>query len=485
MPSLRLSSFFRAYTPPADYPRLAWVVLCLVLTLVAVWPIPNANLPFHRNFILYPAFLIMLYLPLRHVSLRQGLCAALPSHLLWLLGLLTAWILLVGLWHADSKIEILQQFNGKWVRVLQTGFMGLVLGRVLLGQQQYRDKAVTLFWWIMCALWLLPLVQMLDMLHVWSQQDYFPWQFSRLTDTRTQLSIALGMLLSFFCAEIGARLALGRRWLPVPWRTLLLMLAVTLFSQLAIATRNGTIGVAGTVLSITVLLLILRAKSWRRRTMAAVVLLSVLLLSALAWISWESDARWHDFKQTLPLALDTQHNLGWLDKDTYPYPKMSNGQQVDVSAYERIAWIKVGVWLIGQEPWGQGIRGDNYHRLVSKYFGKTTTTQSHSGMVNFTLALGIPGMILWLAILSQLVLIGGRSFYLEGKIPGLFLMIFVIGVTVRSMLDNVWADHIMEQFFFFCAFFLALCHQTPAYESGRLVESCGQKRAELGDTSAV
>jgi hypothetical protein len=469
-----LPGFLSGYRAPAGYPVLAWLSWVAVLLLTAIWAVPNGALPFHRNFILLPGFLILLFLYLFRSHLGSRLLAPLGPRLSWLLLLLSVWMLCTGVWHASSISQFLATYNGKWLRVLETGFMGLLLSRILLPSpaEPGRLRAVDLFWGLICGSWLLAFAQAVDVLLIWRQSHVFPWQFTRLAYSRMELSVSFGFLIGTLCAEIGARLAISRRWLPVSWAGLIVMLLVVLFAQFALATRNATIGVAATVLSVTLLVLIMRARVWRRRTLFVFLCVGLCLLSGIASLSWSSDARWKGFSATVPLALDTQHNLAWLDNQAHHYPLLPDGQQVEVSAYERIAWFKIGSWLVLQEPWGQGLRADNFHQLVARYFGNTTTSQSHSGMINFALANGLPGLLLWLMILAGLIGIGGRSFYREGKIAGLFLMAFVLGFAMRSVFDDIWRDHMLEMFFFFCAVLLSLCAE-PREEDGMEISGEG------------
>lgn len=464
LPTNLLPQFLVGFRAPARYPRLGWAIWLMMLALAVIWPVPNEMLPFHRNMILLPCFLALVYLVVREPDLWRSTVAVVPRRLLWLVLALTLWTFVIGLWKGDTVSSSLIVFNGKWLRVLETGFIGLMLSRVLLRRPDNRLTAADLFFGVVCCMWLLPVIQVWHEGQVWLHTHNIAWAETWIAATRMEASVAFGMLISFLCAEIGTRLAIKRHWLPVSWPILLAMTVIVFGAQLSLQTRNATIGMAGSILSISLLLLMVRARQWKWHAIVAVVLVTLLGLFSVAWISWHSDPRWQSLKQTFPAALDTKHNLAWLDYKKYPYPTLADGEIAAGSNYERIAWLKIGSWLILKEPLGNGLHGDNFHRLVERYFGPTTTTQSHSGMINFALAVGIPGLLMWLAILGYLARIGWVQFFRYGRMPGLFLMVYVFSTGMRSMVDDIWRDHMLEQFFFFSAFLLVAALQP---DSGR------------------
>ncbi|BEV73153.1 hypothetical protein THUN1379_26350 [Paludibacterium sp. THUN1379] len=450
-----LPDFLGQYRAPDGYRAQAWLVLLMTLLLLVIWPIPNGQLPFHRNFVLIPLFLLQAWLVFRG--------HALPLHWrafrrpLLLVGVLTGWIVLTGLWHSPSTSVFLQQLNGKWLRALETGFMGLTLLPVLAVNRIEAKRGMQCLWLILLAMTLLALVQLADFVSLWHQSGLLPLGFTRLAYSRFELSVYFNMALVFVFAEIAVRLAMGRSLFHGSRIGLCCVLLILLVSQLGLVTRNATVGIVANLLSITILVSLMRGSQWGRRKTTLFILLAVAVIAGIGVTSWKTDPRWTIFKQTLPLALDTTHHLAWLDKAHHAYPVMANGHMVDVSAYERIAWQKIGYQMVLKEPLGMGWYAENFHRAVEKYYGYTTTTQSHSGMINFTLSNGIPGFILWLMLLGWLIGYGLRHFYQRKMISGLALAIFVMGMTMRGFFDDIWRDHMLEMFFFISGFLLMLC----------------------------
>lgn len=86
------------------------------------------------------------------------------------------------------------------------------------------------------------------------------------------------------------------------------------------------------------------------------------------------------------------------------YPLNELGTVVNVSTYERTAWATAGLRYLSQNPMGAGLLADSFRKM-----GATNGIESHSlrfthsGWIDLTLAVGIPGiLLLFLSMLSSL-----------------------------------------------------------------------------------
>ncbi|MEI7614214.1 MAG: hypothetical protein WCK63_15040, partial [Betaproteobacteria bacterium] len=70
------------------------------------------------------------------------------------------------------------------------------------------------------------------------------------------------------------------------------------------------------------------------------------------------------------------------------------------------------------------------------YQVQTGHESSHSGLLDFTLANGIPGLILWLALSLALIVAGWRAFRNQHSPAGLALVFSVSAYLVRCLLDG-------------------------------------------------
>jgi heptosyltransferase-3 len=253
---------------------------------------------------------------------------------------------------------------------------------------------------------------------------------------------------TFLVAEFLNRRVHGRRCLPVHWIVLVGGLALCLLCTYYLQARNGTadllllIGGAGLML-----LWHYRGAVGRGRLAAAAVVLA-LALAGLAVTFGKSDPRWASFSETLPIALDTAHSKAWLNPNKYPLPKLSSGADVDLSLYLRAAWAREGIKLVAEHPLGLGFSRTAFGEGLFAKYGEGHGGHSHSGLLDFTIANGIPGLLLWIAFLSVIIRDSWRRFFSRGNPYAPLLLFLVAGFLVRSVVDSNMRDHMLEQFMF-------------------------------------
>lgn len=112
---------------------------------------------------------------------------------------------------------------------------------------------------------------------------------------------------------------------------------------------------------------------------------------------------WRTFLADAKIAWQTEQFAQWKFSGQQGYPSNELGTVVSVTNYERIAWAKEGIKLIVQNPFGFGLVERSFGHLGSRQWPGTTLTQSHSGWIDLTLGLGIPGFALIFAALLTLL----------------------------------------------------------------------------------
>ena len=92
---------------------------------------------------------------------------------------------------------------------------------------------------------------------------------------------------------------------------------------------------------------------------------------------------------------------------------------------------------IVEHPWGVGFGHKAFGWAVNEAYGIDSGHESsHSGILDFTLANGIPGIVLWLAFSAVLMNFGFQSFRRTGSPAGLMLALTVFGYFIRCILDG-------------------------------------------------
>ena len=427
------------------------LIMLLVAALIFVWPIEHT---------------IALRYALGGVLLLSTVCWFWPKRLdlvpklqvrpvslaSLFLGALTLWFVVQGLWIAPEAHWVWQELKGQWIKDLLFWCLGLALGAGCLSQ----NAAVGRQWLfaLMAGLSGIVLWNVFACLGLWLTTGHMPLMHS-VTGARATDSYVNNMLLAFLVGDLLAR---DRQTQLLPWRreVSLLLIVFCVVNTAFIGARNGWIGLGMLAFSGVVVHYI---NGWQKVGKKALIFLPVLLglLVAGAWTSWKTDPRWNSLKETLPVAWDIDTHKAWLNTDKYPYPILPNGQQADASNYERPAWIHAGLRLVADRPLGAGFSRHAFGHEVARLYPESEPSpgmHSHSGMIDFAVGAGIPGVLLWLGFVLTLIGFGGVAYFRYGAAAGLVLVFLTSGFFGRSLLDSAMRDHMLEGFLFVSAFLL-------------------------------
>lgn len=440
----------------------------LVFLLLMILPMPGT--------IALRYGLVALLLPVTVVLWKSTSCKGggsgykLDRAPLYLMGLLTGWIMLViALWSVETDLNW-QEFRGQWLSAVCIGGTGWLLASAAVADsgRRVREIGSTIFW---SLLTLVLLHNIFDALYLVSSGTApfrespmmslpvflasWPLDFSNafVVHSPDKMSYVTNLLAAVIVAEVAQRLTLRKPWLTCSNIVLIMAVMMVLLCAYWLRVRNGSTGML-MLLTVSVFML-----SWRlkyRFGLLRVSTVAILLLAGLATLATlmvRSDPRWLKFEQTIPIAWDTETHRAWLELDKLPQslPLMPNGEVVDGSAYLRLAWAKEGVKLIVDKPLGVGYSrtafGDSIER---KYHngGSFRGGHAHSDLIEFTIANGVVGLLLWLIFLAGLFFVGWRAFGSGQIMVGLTIMFLVTGFAARSLVDANIKDDTLQQFFF-------------------------------------
>lgn len=431
--------------------RLTSTIALLLAGLIFVWPIEHTiALRYTLGGLLLIATVFWAWFQ-RH-NLRAALQSGPVSLTCLFLGALTLWFIAQGLWIAPEAHWVWQELKGQWIKDLLFWCLGLTLGAACLQQ----DTGVGRKWLVALLTGLIGIVlwNVWACIWLWITTGNMPLMHN-VTGARATDSYVNNMLLAFLVGDLLAR---DRKTTFLPWaKTVsIVMVMFCVINTAFIGARNGWIGLGMLAFSGMVVHYI---NGWQKVGKRALLFLPILmgLLVAGAWTSWKTDPRWNSLKETLPIAWDIDTNKAWLNKVKYPYPFLPNGQQVDESNYERPAWIHAGLRLIADRPLGGGFSRHAFGHELARLYPESEVspgTHSHSGMIDFAVGAGIPGVALWLGFVVTLIGFGGLAYFRYGAAAGLVLVFLTSGFFGRSLLDSSMRDHMLEEFLFVSAFLL-------------------------------
>ena len=418
-------------------------IACVVLTasLVFVWPVPHTVTL--RDLLLLTLFIWSGYLAYSRRALQTAaMVVGIP--LSFYLAL-SAWILIVALFVSSETGWALAEIKGQW---LKAG-VALISG-TLLGAAAAHDARLSrlVLYAVVAALFVHVVYIDIQAIVVLIQEGSLPRHVVGLTDGSDKSSYLTNMLFCILMAEGLMRIHSGARLLPVSNTLLGIAAVVVLSSAYVESMRNGVIENVSVLFLAIVLFVFLRRDRYRALTAFLIASLIVVLFS----ITIRGDLRWQSFVETLPIALSIE-NPAWANQ-SYPQPLLSDGQTVDWSNYSRIARARVGIELVNDYPLGVGFGRNAFGHAVRHKYGYETS-HSHSGLIDFAVGAGIPGVILWLAFLGSLWMIGYRGFRRQ-RTEGLALLFLTTGFGVRMVLDSTLRDHMLQMFLFIALWFATM-----------------------------
>jgi hypothetical protein len=193
---------------------------------------------------------------------------------------------------------------------------------------------------------------------------------------------------------------------------------------------------------------------WR---LAAPALLAILLLiggwkvhTHFASQGW--NALWED--ASISSQLD-RHNFWrynspqWNKVIGESFPKNHLGIPVAGNTYERVSWATEGLILISDYPMGYGSINRSFVGMLNHAnVQQELDSQTHSGWIDFGLAFGVPGLLIFLLVFMAIV---WRGLTVGGQF-GLMGVWLTIGLIPFGVVAEICYKHNFEILMFFIAF---------------------------------
>lgn len=412
----------------AEFSR-KWGLPVWLFLLFFIYPIPHTIAL--RNLFLFVGLIVSLKLIVYSVDWKSLLRLLSPLRGSgWILLILTLWLLIQSSIISPYPQLSLGMLRGDWLIELLVAATG---GCAVLACR--RDGFSRLLLGLITALSVHIILLLVYQMLVWGLTGTFPFGMTPFAQ-KDYHSMLATTLIALLLADLASRLlGKGSKSL-LPWHALAVMLVLCCAATATLLARNAVI-ITFVMLLITASVLAFTGRRHIGRKVVPMVVGFLLIAGIVGGFGVRSDARWLNFAETISVAFDTQHNMAWLDWENNPRPLMKDGQPIEESAYLRLAWGKVAIEQIQLYPLGLGYGHKAFGWAVNRtYQVRTGIESSHSGLLDFTLANGIPGLALWLALSGALLFSGWRAFYVQKSPVGLMLAFTVIAYFVRCLLDG-------------------------------------------------
>jgi hypothetical protein len=400
-----------SYGPPNAIPNIVKGALVVLFALLwAIWIQPHTIAL--RYLLLTTGSILGLYAISKNLALLKTRSAA-P---IYLIGLLFVWITFHLFFLSHQYVLQLEEYLTIWKRIALGAPFAIGLGIVMQGMrvgnmqnldavEKHAQSGAGHHWWIfyagMCTPTVIYLVRAASMYLAGKFGWHLPNGLMNLYPPSTWYIPKTGYV--FFCLPALA-LACSRlldalikakqnstRLLMLYGSTIAAVLTVFYFENI----KNG-IAYSAMLILATVVKLIATRKTRLGLLNSALILTGLVAVVLLLTQHFQKNDSWKTLFSDIKVAEHLDEIDSWKYYGGKGYPMSELGKPVSDTNYERAAWSQVAFGFIGEVPLGYGLVEKSFGGLAREKWPDSKLLQSHSGWLDLTLGVGIPGVFLLL-----------------------------------------------------------------------------------------
>ena len=378
------------------FDRVDWpknTLTFLICSILFIWCIPN-TIALRNSLLLLgginASYLIVLYRYQFGVFNKKYL----P---LVLLGCLYLWAFLHYTFFSYNPTLELSELRSIWLRALAGSLIAVALPFCLIGNQRRSDIFFIFLFSTPTINIFLYLCACITSGYVITPQEYVGGFIFKKIETvffgSIATAIAAANLITIFTQKNRSQSSEtlnASLWL--------FGIVICFISAVLSNTKNGILIGLFVAFFAGGYLLFCEIKSRSNHKAGAILALGLILFSLAAWKVHDhfSTGGWRTLVADIKAGLDTENNREWNMENSGKFlPFNELGEKVSGSTYMRVAWAKVGIGLIKEYPMGYGSVNSSYDGLTNlSGIDPGKHGQTHSGLVDFGLAYGIPGLFL-------------------------------------------------------------------------------------------
>jgi hypothetical protein len=369
-----------------------------------------------------------------------------------ILSLFTFWLFIVAFFISKETLWSLGEIKKEWLTPLVYFIIFALISLYSFSQNKEFQK--NFYTVIFLMLFVHVLYVDLYALKYYIDTKSILSRFAGLTEGPDKSNYITNVLLAFLVSEVIFRFRTSEKVLNINNFVLSLIIGLTIISSVFEGMRNGVVAVVFLTIS-GLFLSFYNNEKYTKKFKIFVSTFIFIILTFPTVYNIKNDRRWNTLLATIPYALDTQVNKYWLDMKKYSLPKFPNGNSVEASAYLRFAWGYEGLKLIKENLLGIGFGRNAFgHGIKAKYGTAKQIGHSHSGLIDLTIGVGIPGLILWLSFGLYLMYLSYTIFIKYYSFFALVLFFNASGFFSRFVVDSNMRDHMFETFMLIAGFSL-------------------------------
>lgn len=394
-----------------------------LFVLVAIYPVPH-TIALRNLWLLIGLLSLALHwrVTLRTLSvLRQR--ATWLGVSAWILGALTLWIVIHALLIAPQPTISLDRVRADWLMPLLMLAVGAIIAMRTENGDALRGLVIALAFHIL----------LVATFQCWQWLTLGHWPVGVMPFAERDYQSTLnGFLMALLLADRLSLLVADNAPLKISTGLAWSLLIFALGADVLLKARNGT-AINITLLIVAVVILISESQS--RKRWGSRIALAVGIAGLLGGLSVSNDNRWQGFGESIVIGIES-NSFFWMSANPDELPSTPSGNPLEQSAYARAAWARQAVEAIARNPLGVGYGHDAFGRAIEEKYGHIGLGSSHSSWLDIALGIGIPGLLLFLAVGITTVAAGWRRFRCCNDGFGLMLAVTVFGYFLRCLLDG-------------------------------------------------
>ena len=372
--------------------------------------------------------------------------------------LISAWLYFQAIYISNETTWALRELRGQWLPASLLLIIGILLVATLNHAGWDRSQILGFLSLSMLAQ---TLASVLMVMPAYIKTGTFPQGDTWFTAGKLEISYWNNLLLVLLMVDGLSRWLSGRHLTNLPTAVVVGGVFLAIGSNLAFGARAGVIGSILLLLSIMTIVVWHERKRIHPKRLLMFVIVSAVSFFVIATLNYHLDSRWKTFKDSAVLAWSKGGGEAWLRPDVILSPTLATGEPAERSAYFRISWIRAGLDLVADYPLGVGY-GRNAFGHALKKTNETRLGHAHSGIIDWTVGTGLPGLVLWLGLLGSLLALGLRRYFRKQDAVGLVLVFAVGGFFGRMLIDSINRDHMLMLFFLILGILVALPEESAA-----------------------
>jgi len=415
-----------------------------IVILLLVWSIPHTIGV--RN--VSGFLLLLLSLPFLISYIRKSSMPK-PITTFWLiLFVLTLWILVQAILISPETMWSLQEIRGQWDVPLLFALLGMSLASPNLDSNLYIRV-------IIFCLIILMSHYAIEAIQEWHFHGTLTTRRGSIFGSPVSPSYINAFILAFLIAELYVSFFdKSKLILNLPISIILILITLVTFATYLTRIRLGVVGIVALLISGSILV-----AAYKKPKTAIASLFLLVTATALSVYHYYDDGRWSRLIDTIESSTDTEKNEDWVTSGSLP--KISGGVTAGASNYARMAMATNGIRMIIDKPLGVGFGRNAYgHEMKRKYgdkiSGNLNRGHSHSGLIDWTIGTGIPGLLLWLWFVIYILVYAAKEGFGKEKNPyAVALFLITMSMLYRSAVDGTLRDHMLQMNMFLIAFLFA------------------------------